>query len=191
MIPLVGLPMHFYSSTHRLAMQGVRERTQDSTALAESVDPLRTTILLLHPIAALALVWMFVRQRRWRDQNILLKGDERKDALADHEATGEWMVRATIGVIGLAFAAQIARARIDGIEWSEYIVPDHFHGWVGFLGLFLMLILRKHGRATRTLKDSGESFSRSKQMHGKISDMMLLLIIIHAFLGFLYLLRIL
>ena len=191
MIPLVGLPMHFYSSTHRLAMQGVRERTQYSTALAESVDPLRTTILLLHPIAALALVWMFVRQRRWRDQNILLKGDERKDALADHEATGEWMVRATIGVIGLAFAAQIARARIDGIEWSEYIVPDHFHGWVGFLGLFLMLILRKHGRAIRTLKDSGESFSRSKQMHGKISDMMLLLIIIHAFLGFLYLLRIL
>ena len=172
-------------------MQGVRERTQDSTALAESVDPLRTTILLLHPIAALALVWMFVRQRRWRDQNILLKGDERKDALADHEATGEWMVRATIGVIGLAFAAQIARARIDGIEWSEYIVPDHFHGWVGFLGLFLMLILRKHGRATRTLKDSGESFFRSKQMHGKISDVMLLLIIIHAFLGFLYLLRIL
>ncbi len=172
-------------------MQGVRERTQDSTALAESVDPLRTTILLLHPIAALALVWMFVRQRRWRDQNILLKGDERKDALADHEATGEWMVRATIGVIGLAFAAQIARARIDGIEWSEYIVPDHFHGWVGFLGLFLMLILRKHGRATRTLKDSGGSFFRSKQMHGKISDVMLLLIIIHAFLGFLYLLRIL
>ena len=191
MIPLVGLPMHFYSSTHRLAMQGVRERTQYSTALAESVDPLRTTILLLHPIAALALVWMFVRQRRWRDQNILLKGDERKDALADHEATGEWMVRATIGVIGLAFAAQIARARIDGIEWSEYIVPDHFHGWVGFLGLFLMLILRKHGRAIRTLKDSGKSFSRSKQTHGKISDMMLLLIIIHAFLGFLYLLRIL
>ena len=191
MIPLVGLPMHFHSSTHRLAMQGVRERTQDSTALAESVDPLRTTILLLHPIAALALVWMFVRQRRWRDQNILLKGDERKDALADHEATGEWMVRATIGVIGLAFAAQIARARIDGIGWSEYIVPDHFHGWVGFLGLFLMLILRKHGRATRTLKDSGESFSRSKQTHGKISDVMLLLIIIHAFLGFLYLLRIL
>ena len=114
---------------------------------------------------------------------MLLKGDERKDALADHEATGEWMVRATIAVIGLAFVAQIARARIDGIEWSRYIVPDHFHGWVGFLGLFLMLILRKHGRATRTLKTSGESFFRSKQMHGKISDVMLLLVIIHAFWG--------
>ncbi len=183
--------MQFHSSTHRLAMQGVRERTQDSRALAESVDPLRTTILLLHPIAALALIWMFVRQRRWREQNILLKGAERKQALADHEATGEWMVRATFAVIGLAFVAQIARASIDGFEWSRYIVPDHFHGWVGFLGLFLMLTLRKHGRATRKLKDAGEPFARSKQMHGKISDVMLLLVIIHAFLGFLYLLRIL
>ena len=183
--------MQFHSSTHRLAMQGVRERTQDSRALAESVDPLRTTILLLHPIAALALIWMFVRQRRWREQNILLKGAERKQALADHEATGEWMVRATFAVIGLAFVAQIARASIDGFEWSRYIVPDHFHGWIGFLGLFLMLTLRKHGRATRKLKDAGEPFARSKQMHGKISDVMLLLVIIHAFLGFLYLLRIL
>jgi len=101
------------------------------------------------------------------------------------------MVRATIGVIGLAIAAQIGRASIDGVEWSEYIVPDHFHGWVGFLGLILMLTLRKHGRATRSMIDSGESFARSKQMHGKISDVMLLLVIIHAFLGFLYLLRIL
>jgi len=172
-------------------MQGVRARTQDSTALAESVDPLRTTILLLHPIAAVALIWMFMRQRRWREQSSLLRGDERKQALADHEAIGEWTVRATIGVIGLAFAAQIARASIDGAEWNEYIVPDHFHGWVGFLGLFLMLTLRKHGRITRTLKESGESFVRSKQTHGKISDVMLMLIIIHAFLGFLYLLKIL
>tara|TARA_B100000029_G_scaffold169975_1_gene166259 strand:+ start:3707 stop:4225 length:519 start_codon:yes stop_codon:yes gene_type:complete len=172
-------------------MQGVRARTQDSTAPAESVDPLRTTILLLHPIAAMGLIWMFVRQRRWREQSSLLRGDERKQALADHEITGEWVVRATIGVIGLAFAAQIARASIEGAEWNEYIVPDHFHGWVGFLGLFLMLILRKYGRTTRTLKESGMSFARSKQTHGMISDVMLLLITIHGFLGFLYLLKIL
>ena len=183
--------MHFHSSTHRLAMQGVRARPQDSTAPAQSVDLLRTTILLLHPIAALAVVGMFVRQRRWREQSKLLRGNQRKQGLTDHEATGEWMVRATIGVIGLAFAAQIARASIDGANWNEYIVPDHFHGWVGFLGLILMLTLRKHGRTTSRLKDSGESFARSKQMHGKISDVMLLLVIIHAFLGFLYLLKIL
>ena len=171
-------------------MQGVRARTQDTAALAESVDPLRTTILLLHPIAAVALIWVFVRQRRWREQSNLLRGDERKQALADHEATGEWMLRGTIGVIGLAFVAQIARASIDGAEWNKYIVPDHFHGWVGFLGLFLMLILRNHGRTTRNLKESGKSFVRSKQTHGKISDLMLMLVIIHAFLGFLYLLSI-
>ena len=183
--------MLFHSSTHRLAMQGARESTQDSTAPAVSMDPLRTTVLLLHPIAALALIWMFVRQRRWREQNKTLRGEDRQQELAEHEATGEWMVRATAGIIGLAFAAQIARAGIDGVELTEYIIPDHFHGWVGFLGLFLMLILRKHGRATRSLKESGESFARSKQMHGKISDVMLLLVIIHAFLGFLYLLKIL
>ena len=121
----------------------------------------------------------------------MLRGEDRELVLAEHEATGEWMVRATAGIIGLAVAAQIASARIDEVELTKYIIPDHFHGWVGFLGLFLMLILRKHGRATRSLKESGESFARSKQMHGKISDVMLLLVIIHAFLGFLYLLKIL
>ena len=121
----------------------------------------------------------------------MLSGEDRKQSLAEHENTGEWMVRATVGVIGLAFVAQIARARIDGAELTEYIIPDHFHGWVGFLGLLLMLFLRKQGRATRILRESGESFARSKQMHGKISDVMLLLVIIHAFLGFLYLLKIL
>jgi hypothetical protein len=47
------------------------------------------------------------------------------------------------------------------------------------------------GRKTRNQKAEGQSFARSKEMHGKISDLMMTLVFIHAFLGFLYLLAIL
>jgi len=55
----------------------------------------------------------------------------------------------------------------------------------------MMLILWRMGRKTRDLKAEGQSFARSKKMHGRISDVMMMLVFIHAFLGFLYLLQIL
>jgi len=38
-------------------------------------------------------------------------------------------------------------------------------------------------------KKAGKSFVKLKQLHGKLSDVMIGLISIHAFLGFLYLLQ--
>ncbi len=42
---------------------------------------------------------------------------------------------------------------------------------------------------TSAEKKGGKSFAKSKQLHGKLSDIMVGLIAIHAFLGFLYLLQ--
>ena len=155
------------------------------------MDPVSTAVLLLHPIAALTLIWIFVRQRHWRQQNLLLRGTERTAALESHQATGDRMMAAVIGVIALAFGAHIARANLDGLEMTAYLVPGHFHGWVGLLGLLFMITLWRVGRKTRDLKSGGDSFARSKELHGRISDVMMILITIHAFLGFLYLLKIL
>jgi len=41
------------------------------------------------------------------------------------------------------------------------------------------------------LKAQKKSFTPSKELHGRISDVMMMLVTIHAFLGFLYLLKIL
>ena len=155
------------------------------------MDYVITAVLLLHPIAALTLIWMFVRQRRWRQQSLLLRGAERAASLEDHQVTGDRMMAAVIGVIALAFGAHIARASLDGLEATAYLVPGHFHGWAGLLGLLFMITLWRMGRKTRDLKSEGKSFASSKEFHGRISDVMVMLVVIHAFLGFLYLLKIL
>ena len=68
-------------------------------------------------------------------------------------------------------------------------MPGHFHGWAGLLGIVLMTYLWRLGRNTSAEKKAGKSFAKSKQLHGKLSDIMIGLIAIHAFLGFLYLLQ--
>jgi len=167
------------------------ESTQGDVAVARLVDPVSTAVLLLHPITALTLIWLFVKQRRWRQQNLLLRGTERVTALNAHQATGDRMMAAVIGVIALAFGAHIARASLEGLEVTAYLVPGHFHGWAGLLGLLFMITLWRAGRKTRDLKIHKKSFAHSKEIHGRISDVMMLLVTIHAFLGFLYLLKIL
>ena len=145
----------------------------------------QAVLLLLHPIAALLVIREFSRQRKWRVISTTLKGDEREKALVEHERAGDLMLRYVIAVICLGFAARILSSYIDGhaIEPS-LVLPGHFHGWAGILGLALMYYLWKQGRATSDAKSAGLKFARIKNLHGKVSDVMMILIAIHAFLAF-------
>ena len=154
------------------------------------MDPTQVFVLLLHPFAALLVIREFFRQRDWRKQSIALKGAERAAALERHETEGERLFRLVIAVIGLAFLARIASTFLAGEDLGiRALLPGHFHGWSGLLGLGLMAYLWSLGRKTRAKKAAGESFARMKDLHGRLSDVMMGLILIHAFLGFLYLLQ--
>jgi len=154
------------------------------------VDLTEVFVLLLHPFAALLVIREFVRQRDWRKQSVALKGVERVAALGRHEAEGERLFRLVIAVISLAFLSHIASAFLAGEDLGiATLLPGHFHGWVGLLGLGLMTYLWSLGRKTSAKKAAGESFARVKDLHGRLSDVMMGLILIHAFLGFLYLLQ--
>jgi len=154
------------------------------------MEALATIIILLHPISALGLIWVFFNQRKWRQKGSLLKSDDRKLALKNHEEVGEKLTYGVMGVILLAFVSKaIYFSIINGSFSSTNILPGHFHGWVGLLGLAMILYLRKLGRSVKSKRDSGQSFSQIKDLHGRISDIMALLIVIHAFLGFLYLFK--
>ncbi|MCS5531815.1 MAG: hypothetical protein NZ780_03300 [Candidatus Poseidoniales archaeon] len=147
-------------------------------------------ILLLHPIAALLVIREFARQRNWRKLSISLKGSERAAELENHEVQGERLFRLVLIVITIAFAAKVVHALILGEEFElSLLMPGHFHGWVGLLGLVLMTYLWSLGRKTSANKRAGESFAKVKQLHGRLSDVMMGLIVIHAFLGFLYLIQ--
>lgn len=154
------------------------------------MDPALVLILLLHPIAALLVIREFILQRDWRKKSLELKGQERASESRRHEIEGERLFRLVIAVIGLAFLARLVSASLSGEDLGyDDLMPGHFHGWGGLLGLLLMTYLWILGRRASSRKAAGKSFSRTKDLHGRLSDVMMVLIIIHAFLGFLYLLQ--
>ena len=155
------------------------------------MEPVRYAVVLAHPIAALLLIWAFYRQRGWRKDSMSLSGAERRSAVDKHETTGYLIAIATIGIVALAFASNVARGIIDNDDPTSLLLPGHFHGWSGIIGVSLMFFLWSLGRKTKNERTSGESFARTKEMHGTLSDIMAIILAIHAFLGFLYLLTIL
>ena len=154
------------------------------------MDLVRVVIITLHPIAASVLIWIFFSQRKWREISSDLKGDERRQALHHHEIMGDRILIASLSVVVVAFVSNAARGVIDNGEPTSYLTPS-FHGITGLIGLFLMYYLWKLGRKTKHLKGTKQDFISTREAHGKVSDLLGILVVIHAFLGFLYLLNIL
>tara|TARA_B110000495_G_C22959744_1_gene562528 strand:+ start:859 stop:1326 length:468 start_codon:yes stop_codon:yes gene_type:complete len=154
------------------------------------VEIVYALVIFIHPMAALMLIWAFMKQRKWRQRGQFLKGSKRQESLNKHQSDGNKMMLATVFVIILAFIGEISRALINGVPYNKYIIPNNFHASGGLLGLLLMTILWRMGHSTKEKKQSKQPFSKTRDLHGRIGDVMSILIIIHAFLGFLYLLQV-
>ena len=147
-----------------------------------------TVIILLHPLAALTVIWSFLNQRKWRQLGTKLKGLERQRAVVNHEKSGNKLFFQVIGVISLAFFSKVIYFQIiNGEVIYSNLIPNHFHGWAGILGLLFMIYLRRLGIQSSKNRKEGISFAKISNLHGRVSDIMVYLIFIHAFLGFLYL----
>ena len=148
---------------------------------------------MVHPLLALALIWAFMRQRSWRRERHGLRGNERTSAVNAHEKSGNRIMAYLLVVILVAFTAQIVDAILLGQtneEVLKQLIPNHYHGWAGIMALALMTTLWYLGRKTSSLRREGVSSLKTRDLHGRLSDVMAILVIIHAFLGFLYLLQI-
>ncbi|MDE0574452.1 MAG: hypothetical protein OSB32_02580 [Candidatus Poseidoniales archaeon] len=159
------------------------------------MDPTNLVIILLHPIAALAVIGWMIRQHRWRQRGRLMKGEERKVAVTSHERDGERLyILAWLLVLGGFTANATYRIRTEDIVLPEALMPSGaggLHAGGGLLGLVLITILWRKGRMTRDLRNSGEPWAMEKQRHGRASDAIMVLIGLHAFLGFLWLVQLL
>ena len=136
----------------------------------ELMDVLRTVILLLHPITAVAiLAWMWW-QYGWKRKSRELKGETRREALERHEKVGERILQAAILTVLIAFFAR----------WYTGLglIPDSLHGFTGPIGIILLWITARWGRISR--KDK-----MAKRKHGRAADLLIALMIFHSFLGFL------
>lgn len=159
----------------------------------ESVD---LVIILLHPLIALAVIAWMVKQHQWRERGKLLKGDDRVVAVSKHERLGErlyklsWLVVIT-GFVGNALHQS---RNLDGVGFFQALLPPSagaLHAAGGVLGLGLVTMLWYKGRKVKSLREQGVSSAREKLQHGRASDVIIALIVIHAFLGFLWLMQLL
>ena len=160
------------------------------------MGPTDLVIILLHPIAAIAVIVWMIRQHRWRQRGRLLKGDVRKKAVASHERDGErlyklaWLVVIS-GFIGNAVFQMRNR---EDVSIFESLLPSSagaLHAGGGLIGLVLITILWKKGRNVRDLRNAGQPSARERVVHGRASDAIMVLITLHAFLGFLWLMQLL
>ena len=146
----------------------------------------RTVIMLIHPILATIFVLWLVRQYGWRKKGMTLRGDERKQALARHQRHGEWLLWTGICLALIAFFARAISGMIVYDDWTSDLLPQNLHGFTGPVGLVLLWLVVRHGRKTAELKEQNESFTVERTKHGRASDMMMALVMIHSFLGLVY-----
>ena len=150
------------------------------------MDLTTTIVLLLHPLLASGLVVWIWWQYAWRKKSYELKGEERAVHLARHERNGERLLWATGGVILVAFAARGFTGWYDGQGVVTSLMPQSLHGFMGPVGFGLMVFMTRLGKQARAQRTSGESFHATKLKHGRAADLIVYMVFIHAFLGFIY-----
>ena len=150
------------------------------------MEPLSTALLLVHPFLALLIVLWLVRQPGWRKGGGTLKGEARREALAEHVRSGERLLVATVGLVLVAVLARAAAGYIEEGRITAMLLPTNLHGWTGPIGLWVLWTTVRHGRQALAAMDNKESIVAPRTRHGRAADLMLILVGIHAFLGFLY-----
>ena len=154
------------------------------------MDVARTAILLLHPLLAICLIYWILKQHGWRARGRTLKGEERTKARDSHELWGRRFLPAALITVAVAFSAQVLRGIIDDKGWNAYLVPS-VHGIFGILGIVLLVIMTNMGKRTAKARVDGESWTEMKIKHGRAADIIIILTILHGFIGFLYIFEVL
>ena len=150
------------------------------------MDLIRTGILLIHPLMAIALIAWIIRQYGWKRKSRELTGEERIAERDLHERRGEIILWSAIGIALMGFLARIVTGWMDTGDPLSNIMPTSLHGWTGPLAVILLWIMARWGRDARTRREEGEPFGTLKEKHGRAADLIVSLMVIHAFLGFLY-----
>ena len=142
--------------------------------------------LLLHPLLASGLVVWIWWQYSWRKKSYELKGESRAQYLERHERNGELLLWATGFVILVAFTGRAVSGWYSDGDFTSNLLPQSLHGFMGPVGFVLMVVLTRMGREARDKRKAGESFATAKLKHGRAADIIIYLVFIHAFLGFIY-----
>ena len=155
------------------------------------MDSARTIALLIHPLLALVLIFWIIKQYVWKKQSRELKGEERIAHRQKHERIGEIVVWSAIVVASMGFVGRMIAGWVTNRDITSELMPESLHGWTGPIGVIMLWSMARWGRSARDLRDTGESFQVPKSKHSRAADLIISLMAIHAFLGFLYIFSVL
>lgn len=136
------------------------------------------------------MLYWILKQHGWRGRGRTLKGKQRDQERDSHEKWGRRFLPAAIIVVSIAFAAQISRGIIDGVGWNAYLIPG-VHGIFGIIGIGLLLIMTNMGKRASAERKSGGKWNHLKISHGRAADIVVILALLHGFIGFLYIFEVL
>ena len=117
---------------------------------------------------------------------MILRGEERQESLKRNQKHGEYILWAGISLALIAFIARAISGYIVEGDATSDLLPQSIHGYTGPIGLILLWIVVRHGRETVSNKENGEKFSAQRMKHGRAADLVMILIMFHSFLGFVY-----
>ena len=120
-----------------------------------------------------------------------LRGEERQESLKRHQKHGEYILWAGISLALIAFIARAISGYIVEGDATSDLLPQSIHGYTGPIGLILLWIVVRHGRETVSNKENSEKFSAQRMKHGRAADLVMILIMFHSFLGFIYVFQVL
>ena len=120
----------------------------------------------------------------------LIIGDEAQKYRENHEKSGVLIFRSVLVVITIGFITNSGIGFASG-EGYYSLFPSSLHGWFGIMGLILLTILVNSGKTVKALRESSKAFGFELQRHGRASDLVMILLVLHAFIGFIYLFQLL
>jgi len=147
-------------------------------------------LMIAHAISALIMLLLCLFQYKWKKNGKILKGFEREKYLKRHEELGQKSLFILSIVILLAILGNLISGLNSGFSIFKSITPRSPHGIFGFIGAVLFYYLWKLGINIQKRKNTKEKWSNQKIKHGRAADIIMIIGCIHAFLGFLQLLKI-
>ncbi|HJM45322.1 MAG TPA: hypothetical protein QF644_05175 [Candidatus Poseidoniaceae archaeon] len=147
-------------------------------------------LMIAHAISALVMLILCLFQYKWKKYGKILKGIEREKYLKRHEELGQNSLFFLSIVILLAIIGNLISGLNSGFSIFKSITPRSPHGIFGFIGAALFYYLWKLGITIQKQKNAKEKWSKNKIKHGRAADIIIIIGCIHAFLGFLQLLKI-
>jgi len=94
------------------------------------MEALATIVILLHPLAALAIIREFFNQRKWRQERAKLSHEIRNEAVSRHEKSGNRIFLYVIFVICLAFISKIIYFQINDREVTNGDIDSNINEWL-------------------------------------------------------------